>query len=255
MRNLKRVFASISTAALMSMSSPASAGGVPTFDSAAIAQIIQQIVALGRIEGVNLDQLKSLANQITLMNDQILLAEQQLRTITGARDAIADLFEGDVTADKISTSLARLRRVQGIANELNEKFEKLDETFEFVDGETLFPADSQKAQSEVYDMRLTSVKSEIVVSDKLYQDAGTAFEHYEEYRTQLGTEATNDDLKAAIDLNTRVQIENGQNLAKMLQLLSVSAQSRAIADAATIRARTNNRRAIQFEPVETGANQ
>jgi len=217
---------------MTSLNGPSHAGGVPTFDSATLSQLTQHLVKLGQIEGVNAKQLATLVSQLTTLRDQLQVIEDQYAAITGARDAVATLFKGNLDEAQIAITLEKLRNLSGVSETVKARYAALDQTFEFVDGKSFYGAKTDTPRSRVYDLEQRTVKTEIVVSEQIFEDAATAFAHYETYRETLASSETNKDLKAAIDLNTRVAIENGENLAKLMQMIAVQSQSNGVMCAA-----------------------
>lgn len=61
----------------------------------------------------------------------------------------------------------------------------------------------------------------LAIAEEGFAGAGEAMERYDGYRQQIGA---TDDLKASVDLNSRIAIENGMMLATLLQSLSAQGQ-------------------------------
>lgn len=252
MNAAKQVMAALSMAAMMGMGSPARAGGVPTFDSATLSQLTQHLVKLGQIEGVNAKQLTTLVSQLTTLRNQLQVIEDNYAAITGSRDAVAALFKGNLDEAQIAITLEKLRNLNGVSEQVRARYAALDETFEFLDGKRFYGTESETPRSLVYDLEQMSVKTEIVVSEQVFADAATAFEHYETYRETLASAESNPDLKAAIDLNTRVAIENGENLAKLMQMMAVQSQRSGVMNAAMLRRQMRNAHMLRLSEGSKG---
>jgi len=240
MKGFKRMIASASLALMASLNGPSHASGVPTFDSATLAQLTQHLLKLGQIEGVNAKQLAMLVSQLTTLRNQLQVIEDQYAAITGARDAVATLFKGNLDEAQIAITLEKLRNLSDVSEAVKARYAALDQTFEFVDGKSFYGTETDTPRSRVYDLEHDTVKTEIIVSEEIFEDAATAFAHYETYRETLASSESNKDLKAAIDLNTRVAIENGENLAKLMQMIAVQSQSNGVMNAAMLRRQMRN---------------
>ncbi len=248
MTKLKTLLASV--ALIAGMNTPVKAGGVPTFDGATVAQLGQQLAQLGQIEGVNKSQLVTLGKQLVTLGQQLKVFEDTYGSITGARDAVANLFKGNLSEAQIAITFEQLRNVADLPDDLKGRFKALDSSFGFVDGQGFFGDSENTQRATVFDLQQSAVKTEIVISEKVFEDAATAFERYDGYREALGNASQNNDLKASIDLNTRVAIENGENLAKIMQMLATQSRSNAIADATNLRTLQQNVARLKFQEGE-----
>jgi hypothetical protein len=244
MTPIKTLLASV--ALITGLHTPAHAGGVPTFDGATVASLGKQLAQLGAIEGVNQSQLVTLGKQLVTLGQQLKVFENTYGSITGARDAVANLFKGNLSEAQIAITFEQLRNVADLPDELKGRFKALDSSFGFVDGQQFFGDEDKSQRAAVFDLQQNAVKTEIVISDKVFEDAAISFEKYEGYREALGDASQNNDLKASIDLNTRVAIENGENLAKIMQMLATQSRSDAIADATSLRTLQQNVARLKF---------
>ena len=225
---------------------PAQAGGVPTIDAAAVGHLITSLQNQSEMIGLDVKQLENLVRTLKTVQQALAVAEDQYDALTGAREAIAELMAGDLSRFQLAMTLDDLNDAIGTTGEVGARVAEIDALFGFKTGAELYGSPQAEeggavepsAREVVHDLGTAAVKTELVVAERTFAAAAEAMARYEAYREALGTRTP--DLKASVDLNTRVQIENGQNLARILQMLAAQGQAAAVADGLAIRRQGRN---------------
>lgn len=227
--------------------SSAMAGGIPTIDTASIAELLTIIDQNAKTYGVESEQLTNAIGQLEKLQEQVETARSQLReaertyaAVTGARDTVMKLFDGDITARKLANSLGELSMTGRMLNSrVQGRVEALGEQYNVMSGLDLYEVETEDWQTRQHDELTSNALTEIATAEENFSEAGAAMDRYDSYREEIGAAA---DMKASIDLNTRVQIENGQMLAVILQNLAITARAEAAKTNISLRAREEAKR-------------
>lgn len=226
---------------LLGPGTKAQANGVPVFDSSTFAQVVAYITQHAEQMDIDLSQLENLISQLETL-------QSQYEAITGARDAVAGLLDGDPSKLKIAQTLRALNDLDGVAGEIGERAGEIDALYEILSGEQLYGDPDDSSRETVYDAQSDAIRSAMIVSEESFSDAAEGFDRYDTYRDALSGETP--DLKASIDLNTRVQIENGEMLVRILQAISANGFLSATESAQRQRAGARNRQMLSVSSEE-----
>lgn len=190
----------MSVAAAMSLA-PQQAKAIIVFDPAAVAEAISNGL---------------------IMAEQLLEAQKMAVAHTGFNTWVSNLFP-DIDERSFGGSLDGVFDGGG-ADAVSDKVDSLRDEFNVLDGSTLFSSDNDSTRAELHDELSNATISTMAISDQAFTDAATSLAQLEEYSERISTTAGT---KESIDLNTRVQIENGMLLAQILQTIAAQTSQQA----------------------------
>lgn len=194
-------------AGLLAQGGRAAAQGVPVYDASSVAQLIQQVT-----------------NQL----EQIAVLKSQLESLTGARGIGAFLnAPEDIAARAASENLSGLvdgaitgSPILGNTARLASTIERLKGDFQL---DLLGPyASSDLAQNRALATLGGSSLAAMATGEDSYLRANEAMARVNSLVPQIDV---NTDVKAAIDFNTRVQIEQMQVMNELLRVFSAQANA------------------------------
>ena len=181
---------------------PASAQGVPVFDASNVAQAIEQVR-----QGVEqIERLQAQINAITGPRGMSLLLNSAADI--AARNAATEfsgIVEGAITGSEI---LGNTTRIVASINRIKANFE--------LDGLGTFSSSPFAQYRSLATLGGASLAA-MATGEDSYARANEAMARVNTLVPQIDT---NTDLKASIDFNTRVQIEQMQLLAELIRLQS-----------------------------------
>lgn len=178
---------------------------------------------------------KAIAELISLLNtglDQLDQLKETHGAVTGGRPDIADLFGENVDPQRIANSLTDLLGGNAVNAQVGSRISELRSNLSVMTGAEYYGGDGSDVRSQMYDLVNGTSLASMAVNEENFAGAGRAITRYDTYRKEIGKTA---DLKASVDLNTRVQIENGQTLAMILQTLTSQGQVTAAQITAGVR--------------------
>ena len=203
----------------------AQAQGVPTYDVSSVAELIALVNTNREMLGIDGEILTNATNQLAQLQEQLRQARATHNALTGARGTISNLFNGDITPRKLSTSLTALTTTgKAVNRRLSNHIESLTTEFQPLTGLQVLGRTNPDPLTKSHDLVSGSSMAGLAIAEEGFAGAGEAMHRYDSYRTQI---AATDDLKASVDLNTRIAIENGMMLATLLQTLSAQGQLEA----------------------------
>ncbi|MFA3919376.1 type IV secretion system protein [Ruegeria hyattellae] len=212
----------LALAGIVGTADTASAQGVPTYSVTEHAELIALLSSSGEMVGLNTQMLDNALLQLQELQEQLRQARATHNAITGARDTISNLFSGDITPRKLASSLSTLSMTgSSVNNRLGRHMEALKVDFQPLSGLQALGQAAEDPATKSHDLLSGSSLAGLAVAEEGFAGAGEAMERYDGYREQI---SATDDLKASIDLNTRIAIENGMMLATLLQTLSAQGQ-------------------------------
>ncbi|WP_162946886.1 type IV secretion system protein [Ruegeria sp. EL01] len=214
--------ATLALAGFVGTSNTASAQGVPTYSATEHAELIALLNSTGEMVNLDTQMLDNALLQLNELQEQLRQARATHNSITGARDQISGLFSGDITPRKLASSLTTLSMTgKSVNNRLGNHMEALKVDFQPLSGLQIFGRDAEGPATKSHDLVSGSSLAGLAIAEEGFAGAGEAMERYDGYREQI---SATDDLKASIDLNTRIAVENGMMLATLLQALSAQGQ-------------------------------
>lgn len=199
---MKRVTLKAMTVAAAMSIAPMQAKAIIVFDPAAVAEAISNGL---------------------VMSQQLLEAQRTVLANTGFNQWVSDLYP-DIEARSFGGSLDGVIDGGAVASAVSGKIDSLRDEFDVLGGSTLFSGDNDGIRAQLYDQLSDTTISTMAISDQAFTDAATSLAHLEELNQRIGTTAGT---KESIDLNTRVQIENGMLLAQLLQTMAAQTSQQA----------------------------
>ncbi|MEP3332239.1 type IV secretion system protein [Sedimentitalea sp.] len=225
MKNLREHTAAAMTLALIGfvgVSGKASAQGVPTYSVTEHAELIALLNSSGEMVQLDTKMLDNALLQLNELQEQLRQARATYNSITGARHQFSELFNGDITPRKLASSLNTLSMTgKSVNNRLGNHMEALKVDFQPLSGLQALGRSEDDPLTKSHDLVSGASLAGLAVAEEGFVGAGEAMLRYDGYRNQLGA---TEDLKASVDLNTRIEIENGMMLATLLQTLSAQGQ-------------------------------
>ena len=229
------VLAAVSIALLAAPVDRAAAQGVPVYDASSVAQLIEQV-----------------ANQL----EQLATMKAQLESLTGARglgafmnspediaaraaaENLSGLVDGAITGSPILGNTARLAAT----------IERLKGNYQL---DLLGPyASSELAQNRALATLGGSSLAAMATGEDSYLRANEAMMRVNRLVPQIDA---NTDMKAAIDFNTRVQIEQMQVMNELLRVLSAQANATGAQALFMTREQMASREFLKFNAEMEGA--
>lgn len=212
----------LALAGLVATSDKANAQGVPTYSATEHAELIALLNSSGELVQLDSKMLDNALLQLNELQEQLRQARATHNAITGARETIGNLFNGDITPRKLFSSLSTLSMTgNSVNNRLSNHMEALKLDFQPLSGLQALGRSEADPLTKSHDLVSGASFAGLAVAEEGFAGAGEAMERYDGYREQI---SATDDLKASIDLNTRIAIENGMMLATLLQALSAQGQ-------------------------------
>lgn len=242
---MKHLLLKAATLSLLTLSSPAHAQGVPTFDNTQLGQLVAQLEHMAEDLNVQLQQLATMRLELETQLSQLLNLEAQLTSLiegNGLGELFATVEEFQAIRGKL---IAPLNTARALADgdflsgfnpgaELEASVERILSGSGF-NSETLGtlssspePADNRIATQAGASAMLS------VAAQESHAEAGQSLERLE---TMVGLIDDQDGLKSAVDLNTRVTAELGIILTQIWRLEAaqgVSVGQLGVVDAATL---------------------
>ncbi|KIC36091.1 hypothetical protein RA27_22375 [Ruegeria sp. ANG-R] len=216
------VAVAVTCVGLVGAADKAAAQGVPTFSAAEHAELIALLNSNGEIVGLNTQVLDNAILQLNELQEQVRQARATYNSLTGARDQIGNMFNGDITPRKLASSLTSLSMTgNSVNNRLGNHMEALKLDFQPLDGLQMLGRSEENPQTRSHDLVSGSSLAGLAIAEEGFAGAGEAMQRYDDYRQQIGA---TEDLKASVDLNNRIAVENGMMLATLLQTLSAQGQ-------------------------------
>jgi len=220
--------------ATLALPLPARAGGVPTFDGAAIAQASAQLLQLQQTHGIEvqdlqnaIQQLQTLVDSYNTLREQVTQLERQWEGISGAK-GISDLLNGalDSKARRIAGSLANINDTligAGLpkGNPLSTLIEEQKTTFAIEPAAAIFDEKMAPVSVAAHDFATQSTAGAVAMAQYGFTRSNALVGEVETLIAEI--DAT-PDLKASVDLNTRMQGQVAIMLAEMMKLTAAGQQ-------------------------------
>lgn len=200
------------TSALATGATAAYAQGIPVYDNTQ-----------------NINQLKEIANMV----EQLERMQQQIERQTEMRDAMSgsrnmgDLLNGSIERDMrryTPDRLADLIAGQNMSSGAQNTYSRLSSEYKPLDSSEYDPNGTNHPTAKAYERQVQTTFAAMSASEGAYNNAAKRTENYETMLVELNNTA---DIKAAIDLQTRTNIENGIVLNELTKLISLQVQQDA----------------------------
>ena len=254
---MRRSLSIIAVSAALFATSPAYASGIPTFDGASVSQALAQLLQMKLTHGVEEDQLNRLKAQVqeaiktvTALDRQIGQLERQYESLTGSRGMggllngtaekkarrIADTL-GDINATLHGTGLPT-------ANPLSVQIAVLRDTYRIPDAAELFDTKRVPSKVAAHNFASASTNTAIVLSEDAFARANASITRVE---SLLASVDATPDLKASVDINTRMMAELAFMMADQSRLDAAESQMQAALANETLRDREAGKRRLDFK--------
>ena len=254
---MRRPLRTLAAAAALFVASPAHSSGIPTFDGANVAQALSQLLQLQLTHGVEEDQLNRLKAQVqeaiktvTALDRQISQLERQYESLTGSR-GMGGLLNGttEKKARRIADTLGDINATlhgAGLpsANPLSTQITALRDTYEIPDAGELFDVKRVPAKVAAHNFASASTSTAIVLSEDAFARANKSISRVE---SLLSSVDATPDLKASVDINTRMMAELAFMMADQSRLDAAASQMQAALANETLRDRETGKRRLDFK--------
>lgn len=228
---LRTALATTALALTLMGPNPATAGGVPTIDTTAIGQMVAELNQLRETYKAELEQLAELQKtyQVAVDTYQTAVAElatlrAQVSSITKVRDiqgllarinALEATIEASTIGDMVSSAVLEGDPVPA---RLQASLDRLRETYGLGDMPDFAAAEAPHDRG-IADQAGAGMIT-VATAEAGYDRAGIAIERIDGLMAEVGQQQ---DLKAAIDFNTRAQLEVALIMADVLRVTSAMA--------------------------------
>lgn len=227
---MKKTVRTIFVATLLATASltPTKAG-IPVIDTASITQLIAQLNNQAQSLVNQATQIQNQINQITELQNQLANMEQRLTAMTGIKNISSILNNADEqlkreaagTIDSILSSVTSGTPLSGgNSTRLNTAIEAMKSRFE-ISNLTALNSSTQPRERGIAQVASVGIAAAATGED--------SYERSNEGMTRVGNLIgqidTQPDLKASVDLNTRMVAEVAQQMNEMLRVLAVQAQA------------------------------
>lgn len=201
--------------------SSAKAQGIPVYDSAGFAQLVTQLDQMSKDYQKQLEQLDQAIKQTdaltgtrgmgSLANTEL---ESQLRRYLPNtwQETMQMMNAGGLSEGALGT--------QGL-------YSSLYSTYQPVTGANAFTGDPTGFLALALDRKTETTYAAMAASEQAYNNAVARMETYE---TLLGELDKTEDLKASVDLQSRIAAENGIALNELMRLNAIQIQQNAATD-------------------------
>jgi hypothetical protein len=237
--------------------SPGHTSGIPTFDGANVSQALAQLLQMKLTHGVEEKQLGKLTIQVleaiktvTALQRQIDQLERQYESLTGSR-GMGGLLNGttEKKARRIADTLSDINEtLLGVgvpaSNPLSAQIATLRDTYQIPDAAELFDANRVPAKVAAHNFASASTSTAIVLSEDAFTRANTSISRVE---SLLASVDTTPDLKASVDINTRMMAELAFMMADQSRLDAAASQMQAALANETLRDRETGKRRLDFK--------
>ena len=254
---MRRAASILAVVSALFTASPAHTSGIPTFDGANVSQALAQLIQMKLTHGVEEGQLDKLGERVreaiktvTALRRQIDQLERQYESLTGSRGMggllngttekkarrIADTL-GDINATLFETGLPG-------SNPLTAQITNLRDTYQIPNAADLFDQTHVPAKVAAHNFASASTSTAIVLSEDAFTRANTSVARVE---SLLASVDATPDLKASVDINTRMMAELAFMIADRTRLDAASSQMQAALANETLRDRETGKRRLDFK--------
>lgn len=213
---------------------PASAGGVPTFDGAVVAQGTAQLLQLQQTYGIEVQglenaikQLQTLVDSYDTLRKQVTQLERQWQGLSGAKD-ISAILNGDLErkARRIAETLADINATlvgAGLPedNPLTDLIAAQEAAYDIRPAAETFDAAHAPVSVAAHDFATRSTSTAVAMAQYGFERSNALVGEVELLMARIDTTP---DLKASVDLNTRMQGQVALMLAEMMKLSAAGQQ-------------------------------
>lgn len=186
------------------IATPANAGGIPVFDGSTFAQAVATVKALG-------DQLSEMAKDYAEQQAQTAKLGEIFSGITGNR-GLSDLLNGSAQGEARRYAATPIEsftslsigdgELSGTASGLQDKAEAIMAEFGLRPGAEIVPAAPDSPRARNIDLHQGTALAALTVAEASFDAAPSRLAEIE---SLIGSIDGTPDLKASVDLNTRMQ--------------------------------------------------
>lgn len=216
-------------------------GQIPVTDAANLAQSLRQALTATQ----QLQQMYADYEQQIEQYEQQIKSHDSITGSYGVGELFADQGAQTYAPGTWQESLAMLR--SGLspakAEDVKRFAQEAAQAYKFNRGEDLYPSQGQQAHALVQERQAQSSSAVLAISQTAFNSAGKRLERIERYLQQID-QAT--DLKAAVDLNNRLNLELVQALLEMNRLQAATMQLDAMNQVEGVRESQTNSNRFRF---------
>ena len=209
----------------------AHAQGIPVYDASSFMQMATQLESMSKDYQKQMEQLEQ--------------AVKQANAITGPRNMGSlnnSPFDSDLRRYLPNTweQTLNMMNAPGLGNSgsaTRSLYNNLSTTFKPLPGSEFLPSDPTGPISQALDRRNNTTYAAMAASEQAYNNISSSIDTYENILHELDNTP---DLKASVDLQARIDAENGMKMNELIRLNALQIQQNAASDNETL---TNYRRA------------
>lgn len=205
----------------LSLNSPAFAGGIPVYDASTFTQMVTQLNQMSKDYQKQLEQLEQAvkqANAMTGTRNMGSLANGAAQS--DLRRYLPNTWEETMHMMSAGGLGATATGTQGI-------YSNLLSTYKPLAGADLMISDPSGTVSKAFDRRSNTTYAAMATAEQTYNSAETRIGTYED---MLGELNNTTDVKASVDLGSRISAENGLLMSDLLRLNAIQMQQKSAED-------------------------
>lgn len=205
----------------ISLTAPAFAGGIPVYDASTFTQMVTQLNQMSKDYQKQLEQLEQAvkqANAMTGTRDMGSLANGAAQS--DLRRYLPNTWEETMHMMSAGGLGATATGTQGI-------YSNLLSTYKPLAGADLMTSDPSGTVSKAFDRRSNTTYAAMATAEQTYNSAETRISTYE---NMLGELNNTTDVKASVDLGSRISAENGLLMSDLLRMSAIQMQQKSAED-------------------------
>ena len=206
---------------IFSLNVPAFASGIPVYDASTFTQMVTQLNQMSKDYQKQLDQLEQAvkqANAITGTRDMGSLANGAAQS--DLRRYLPNTWEETMHMMSAGGLGTTATGTQGIYSNLLSAYKPLS-------GSSLMASDPSGTMSKAFDRRSNTTYAAMATAEQSYNSVEG---HIGTYEDMLGELNNTTDLKASVDLQSRISAENGLLMSDLLRMSAIQMQQKSAED-------------------------
>ena len=205
----------------LSLNSSAFASGIPVYDASTFAQMITQLDQMSKDYQKQLEQLEQAVKQANAMTGTRGMGSFANGAVqSDLRRYLPNTWEETMHMMSAGGLGATATGTQGI-------YSNLLSTYKPLAGAELMISDPSGTVSKAFDHRSNTTYAAMATAEQTYNSAETRISTYEDMLEELNNTT---DLKASVDLGSRISAENGLLMSDLLRMSAIQMQQKSAED-------------------------
>lgn len=196
------------------------ANGVPVFDGAAAAQWVEQIIQMGQ----QLSELQNQTNELRNIVEDLTGPRAMSGLLNDAADEVARRY-ADTELSSFIDLASGVDTLSENASDLEDAARNIIETYGLRSGAAMIPAAPTSPRAMSIDLAQGTTIAAMTIGESAFNGAGDRLADIE---SLIGSIDATPDLKASVDLNTRMQAQVALLLNEMLTIQAMQLRSTGV---------------------------